>query len=119
MVSTYFTNVQIHNRTAQDTIDDNLVMENAKRSQPANENIEIMIGLVPFTVIINFFRDMRVLPHNSWQILQDELAKKPQLNRRFPVMGARFNGNKYFKGDPSPEVMALAAMTRKKFVSVD
>ena len=44
MVGSYFANVQMHNKSAQQTIDNNMVMEHAKRSHPTGEHVEIMLN---------------------------------------------------------------------------
>ncbi len=119
MVNNYFAHVQMHNQSAQETIDNNMVMENAKKSRRTGDHVEVMLGLIPFAVMLDFYKDMKVIPDDSWQILQKELAENPKINRRYPVIGTRFTGEKYYKTDPPPDAETFAALSRKKFLSVD
>ncbi len=119
-VNAYFAEVQIHHQAAQQTIDNNMIMEKAKQSHPAGEHLEIMLGLVPYTVMIQFYRDMKVIPDNSWEILQQAIARDEHLTtQRYPMMGVRFIGEKYFKTDTGKEGELFAGLERRKFLSVD
>ena len=69
--------------------------------------------------MIDFYRDMKVIQDNTWQKLKEVLAKDDKLHRRYPVMGARFNGEKYFKIYELSKEEVLETLSPKKFLSVD
>lgn len=120
MVARFTSDVAVHNAPMQQAIDSNPVLQHITRSRPQGEALQVMLGLVPRAHILSFYRDMKVISDQSWQVIQDAIANGTSQPRRDPVFALRFVGEKYFKTDDGEEEMhSFNLLRRRKVLSVD
>lgn len=75
-----------HSIAIQQAADNNDILQMLVRQNPATNYVDMLIGEVPVSVLWQWYKDMGILPSQTWEVLQQRMETEDRLKRRFPVI---------------------------------
>ena len=83
----YFTNHVIPAAApVQQAIDQNELLRQTGPLAAANNRIQILIGELPVSLVWEYYREMKVIPPQTWEVLQKAAEHDERLRKSYPVM---------------------------------
>lgn len=73
-------------KVLQQAVDVNEILQMLVKQRPGAPHVNMLIGEVPVAVLWEYYKDMEVLPPQTWEVLQRKMETEERLKRRFPII---------------------------------
>jgi hypothetical protein len=77
--------------TLSNVLEENSLLTHVRRLQNDAVNSTVMLGEIPVSVMWNFYRDMKVLRDETWDVMEKALQTDEFANKRYPVMALKIS----------------------------